>query len=95
MRVHSIAYGGFIKAQAAPVPAAVSCSVDEEQQPPDAADPTFSPAVAAPSASIVDEAAPVKTEADNQRSKNNAAAAQKPKIGGAAASKGGPQKRNK
>lgn len=96
MRVHSIDYGAFLRAQAAPVAAAAFHRVEEQQEQLVAALSSADVGGSGQPISMAEEVAAVKIDAGQQRPKiDGAAAERKPKIGGAAASKGGSQKRNK
>ena len=96
LHVHSIDYGAFLRAQAAPVAAAAFHRVEEQQEQLVAALSSADVGGSGQPISMAEEVAPVKIDAGQQRPKiDGAAAERKPKIGGAAASKGGSQKRNK
>lgn len=94
--MHSIDYGAFIRAQTAPIAAAVLHHADEQQEQPVTA---LSSGVAGSgqlSTAVAEEVVPVKIDVDKQRPKiDGAGLEKKPKMGGAAASKGSSQKRSK
>jgi hypothetical protein len=98
MRVHSIDYGAFLRAQAAPPPAAaVLHQFDERQELPVAALPSAVGGNAELQNAVADEVAPVKVDADKPQRKNDGSGAEKKQKAGAAGaqSKGATQKRNK
>ena len=98
MRVHSIDYGAFLRAQAAPPPAAaVLHHFDERQELPVAALPSAVGGNAELQNAVADEVAPVKVDADKPQRKNDGLGAEKKQKAGAAgaSSKGASQKRNK
>ncbi len=97
--MHSIDFGAFLRAQAAPPAAAVLHHADERQEQPDAAMPSADggDGDAKQQISVVDEVAPVKVDANKPQRKNDGSGAEKKQKAGAAAasSKGAAQKRNK
>ena len=98
MRVHSIDYGAFLRAQAAPPPdAAVLHHFDERRELPVEALPSAVVGNAEQQISVADEVAPVKVDADKPQRKNDGSGAEKKQKAGAAgaSAKGAPQKRNK
>lgn len=95
--MHSIDYGAFLRAQAAPPPAAaVLHHFDERQELPVAALPSAVGGNAELQNAVADEVAPVKVDADKPQRKNDSLGEKKQKAGAAGAqSKGATQKRNK
>jgi len=88
MRVHGIDYGAFLRAQAAPPPAAaVLHQFDERQELPVAALPSAVGGNAELQNAVADEVAPVKVDADKPQRKNDG-------LGGEKKQKAGLQERS-
>ncbi len=94
--MHSIDYGAFIRAQAAPVAAAALHHADEQREQPVTVLASSAAGSGALSSAVAEEVVPVKIDVDKQRPKiDGAGPEKKPKMGGGAAAKGSSQKRNK
>ena len=95
MRVRSIDYGAFIRAQAVPAAAAVLHQANQLEEQPVSAPSATATGSSAEQPAAAEEVVTVKTDAEKQRPKIDGAVAEKKTKAGAAASKGAPSKRNK